>query len=93
VVFEADYDEIELQTIVMTSFPWRHHHCVTKKRHQNNVTKFFAIWALPNQNFWLRPWSWVNNLMVFKKSGLGLGLSLGLTGLGLEKLGGLDFVT
>jgi len=44
---------------------------------------FFPIWAPPNQNFWLRQWSWVNNLMVFKKkrswswswkSGLGLGL-------------------
>jgi len=25
-VFEADYDEIELQNIVMTSFQWLHHH-------------------------------------------------------------------
>jgi len=25
-----------------------------------------------NQNFWLSQWSWFNNLMVFKKSGLGL---------------------
>jgi len=32
----------------------------------------------------LRPW--VNNLMVFKKSGLGL------TGLGLEKISGLGLV-
>jgi len=40
-----------------------------------------------NQNFWLRQWSRVNNLIVFKKNGLGLGL--GLTGLGLEKIGGL----
>jgi len=40
---------------------------------------FFPIWALPNQNFWLRQWSWVNDLMVFKKGGLGL-----------EKIGGLD---
>jgi len=52
VVFEADYDEIELQNIVMTSF------------HQFEPP--------PNQNFWLRQWSWVNDLMVFKKSGLGL---------------------
>jgi len=37
VVFEADYDEIELQNIVM--------------RHQNHVTKIFPIWAPPNQNF------------------------------------------
>jgi len=40
-----------------------------------------------NQNFWLRQWSWVNNLMVFKKSGLGLCLTN--LGLGLEKIGGL----
>jgi len=26
VVFEADYDEMELQNIVMTSFQWHHHH-------------------------------------------------------------------
>jgi len=37
-VFEADYDETELQNIVMTSFQWRHHNYVTNKRHQNNVT-------------------------------------------------------
>jgi len=43
-------------------------------RHQNNVTKIFPIWVTPNQNFWLRQCSWFNNLMVFKKSGLGLGL-------------------
>jgi len=41
--------------------------------------------------------SWVNNLMVFKKSGLGLeksGLGLNLTGLGLvlEKIGGLGLL-
>jgi len=42
-----------------------------------------------NQNFWLCQWSWVNNLMVFKKSGLGVGLH----GLGLEKIGGLGLVT
>jgi len=39
--------------------------------------------------------SWVNNLMVFKKSGLGLeksGLGLDLTGLE-EKIGGLRLVT
>jgi len=65
VLFEADYDEIELQNMVMYS--------IFKKidksplRHQNNVTNFFPIWAPPNQNFWLRQWSWVNNLMVFKK--------------------------
>jgi len=37
-------------------------------RHQNNVKIFFPIWAPPTQNFWLRQWSWVNNLMVFKKA-------------------------
>jgi len=51
VVFEADYDVIELQNIVMMSFQWLHHHYVPRKRHQNNVTKFFPIWAPPNQNF------------------------------------------
>jgi len=35
VVFEADYDETELQNIVMTSFQWLHHHYVTEKRHKN----------------------------------------------------------
>jgi len=43
VVFEADYDNIELQNIVMTSFQRRHHHYVTEKRHRNNVTKFFQF--------------------------------------------------
>jgi len=61
-----------LQNIVMMSFQWRHHHYVTEKRQQNNVIIFFPIWPPSKQNFWLRQWSWVNNLMVFKKSGLGL---------------------
>jgi len=26
VFFEADYDEIKLQNIAMTSFKWRYHH-------------------------------------------------------------------
>jgi len=43
-VFEADYDKIELQNIV-TTFLWRHYHYVTEKRHQNNVTKIYPIWA------------------------------------------------
>jgi len=47
VVFEADYDKIELQNIVMTLFQCRHHHYVTEKRHQNNVTNFFPILTLP----------------------------------------------
>jgi len=46
-VFEANYDEIELQNIVMTTF--RHRYYVTEKRHQNNVTMFFKIWTSPNQ--------------------------------------------
>jgi len=62
-------------------------------RHQNNVTKSFPIWAPPTQNFWIRQWYWVNNLMVFKKSGLGLNLGLTGLGLGLEKIGGLDLAT
>jgi len=33
VVFEADYDEIELQNIVMMSFQWCHHHYITEKCH------------------------------------------------------------
>jgi len=42
VVFEADYDEIELQNIVYDIIS------VTSSsslRHQNNVTKIFPIWA------------------------------------------------
>jgi len=31
----------------MTLFQSRHHHYVTEKRHQNYVTMFFPIWALP----------------------------------------------
>jgi len=67
VVFKADYGEIELQNIGMTLFQRHNHHYVTKKHPQNNVTKIFPIWAPPNQYFWLRQLSWVNNLMVFKK--------------------------
>jgi len=37
--------------------------------------------------------SWANNLMVFKKSGLGLGLGLTALGFGLQKTGGLGLVT
>jgi len=33
VVFQADYDKIKVQKIVMTSFQWRHHHYITEKRH------------------------------------------------------------
>jgi len=63
VVFEADYNEIKLQNIVMTS---------SLLRHQNNVTKIFPIWALSMKIFGCASGSWVNNLMVFKKSSLGL---------------------
>jgi len=53
--------EIELQNIddviSVTSSPLFH-----RETYQNNVTKNFPIWAPPNQNFWLRQWSWVNNL-------------------------------
>jgi len=45
-VFEVDYDDIELQNIVMTSFQ-RRHHCVTEKRHQDNVTNFFQFGPPP----------------------------------------------
>jgi len=34
VVFQAEYDEIEVQKIVMTSFQWHYRHYVTE-----NVTK------------------------------------------------------
>jgi len=37
-LFQADYDEIKLQNLVMTSFQWRYHHYIIVKRHQNNVT-------------------------------------------------------
>jgi len=63
VVFEANYDKINLQNIVMTSFQWHHHHYVTNIASQ----KFFQF-GLLSQNFWLRRWSWVNNMMVFKKA-------------------------
>jgi len=33
VVFQAKYDEIELQKIAITSFQWRHHHYLTKNGH------------------------------------------------------------
>jgi len=41
--FEADYDEIKLQNIVMKSFQWHHHHYITEKRHLNNITKIFNL--------------------------------------------------
>jgi len=47
VVFEADYDEIELQNIVMTSFQWHRHHCFTEKHYQNHVTKIFQFGPHP----------------------------------------------
>jgi len=47
-VFEADYDNIELQkysydVISVTPSPLRH-----QKRHQNNVTNFFQFGSPPN---------------------------------------------
>jgi len=57
VVFQTNFDEIELQKIVMTSFQWRHHPYVTKIRHQRYDTIFFSIFAPYNQNFWLRQYS------------------------------------
>jgi len=64
VVFEADYDEIELKNIVMTTFQWRHHHYVTKKRHQNNV-KWSWSWFWPDRSwYWKNRWSWSCNLVV-----------------------------
>jgi len=54
VVFEADYDEIEVQKY---SYDVTDHHYVTEKRHQNNVTKKFQIWVPSNKNFWLRQWN------------------------------------
>jgi len=47
VLFEANYDEIELQNIVMTSVQWPQHHSVTEKRHLNNGTIFFQLGLLP----------------------------------------------
>jgi len=46
VVFEADYDEIKLQIIVMTSFQWRHRHCVTKNFTKITSQKFFQFGPL-----------------------------------------------
>jgi len=45
--------------ISVTSSPLRH-----RKTSPNNVTKIFALWALLNQNFWLRQWSWSCKLVV-----------------------------
>jgi len=46
-IFEADYNEIELQNIAITLFQWRHRHYVIEKRHQNNVTNFFQFGPFP----------------------------------------------
>jgi len=80
VVFEAQISKYSYDVITITS---------PKQRHKN-----FPVSAPPNQKFWLRQWFWFNNLIVFKKSGLGSWKSgfglVGLTRLGLEKIGGLD---
>jgi len=45
VVFQiqTDYEEIELQNLVVTSFQGRHHNYITEKRHQIKVTNFFPF--------------------------------------------------
>jgi len=48
VVFEAYYDEIELQKY---SYDVTDHYYVSEKRYQNNVIIFFQIWVPPNQYF------------------------------------------
>jgi len=97
VVFEADYDKIELQNIVITTIQLRHCHYVTEKHHQNNVQKFFQFKPLPIKTsgyasglgliiWWSlkkRSWFWIS----------GFGLGLGLIDLGLKKTGGLGLVT
>jgi len=57
VVFLADYDDIEVQKIVMTSSQLHYRETSLKLRHN-----FFPIWAPSNQNFWLRQWSVVYTL-------------------------------
>jgi len=46
VIFQVDYEEIELQSnsydVISVS-----HHYVTEKRHQNNVTNFFHFKSIP----------------------------------------------
>jgi len=44
-VFEVDYDGIELQ---------KYSYDVITITSPKDVTKIFPIWAPPNQNFWLR---------------------------------------
>jgi len=47
VFFEADYDDIELQNIVMTSFQLRHHHYVTKNVTDVTLQFFFQFGPHP----------------------------------------------
>jgi len=51
------------KNIVMTSFQWRHHHYVREKRHIINVMNIFPIWAPLNQNFWLRQWALITDVI------------------------------
>jgi len=51
------YDVILSQSFSVTSSP----------THRKTSQKFFQFFP-PTQHFWLRQWSWVNNLMFFKKS-------------------------
>jgi len=46
VVFEADYDKVELQNIVMTSFQWRHHHWSPRNVTKIPSRKFFQFGSL-----------------------------------------------
>jgi len=42
VIFEADYDKIKLQKSSYDIISVMSHHCIIKKRHQNNFTKIFS---------------------------------------------------
>jgi len=48
-VFQVDYDEIEVQKIVMTSSQWRHHCYDSEKRHKNYVTIFSNLGLLQSK--------------------------------------------
>jgi len=85
-LFEADYNEIKLQNIIVTSFQLRHHHYVTEKRHQSNFTNIFSNLS-PSQSKFLVKISGC-------ASGLGLIIwwSLKKAVLVLKKIGGLGLV-
>jgi len=54
VVYEANYDEVELQKYSFNVISVTSPKNVTEKRHQNDVIKLFSNLGLFNQNFWLR---------------------------------------